>query len=187
MFSKLIARLIDWLVAILVVCTLLWFFITQPILPAADAEDLPQVNTANLKNHVINLRKLTTSQQLVKDSLSTDSYIFSYLSRVGKPKKQSFAGMSGRYNNVSLLIGPKTAKRVVIGVQYSPPKESPQQAWNPSGVAALLEAARVLSANKDKLPIAVELVAYATAGMAANGTLDMGSFHHAKRLKKREG
>ncbi|MGB1311240.1 MAG: hypothetical protein ACPG47_08510 [Leucothrix sp.] len=120
----------------------------------------------------------------MKDSLSPDSYIFAYFSRIGKPTKQSFVGMSGRYDNVSLLIGPKAAQRVVIGVQYSPPKGDAEQLWNPSGVAALLEVARVLSANQDKLPVAVELVAYATAGMAANGTLDMGSFYHAKALKQ---
>lgn len=183
MFSRFVARLVDWLVAILIVCSLLWFFITQPILPLQSAEGLPKVNQANLKNHVINLRKLEASQQMMKGSLSTDDYIFSYFSRIGQPTKQGFVGMSGRYNNVSLLIGPKAGKRVVIGVQYSPPKSNTKQSWNPSGVAALLEAARVLGANQDKLPVTVELVAYATAGMAANGTLDMGSFHHAKTLK----
>ena len=186
MFSRFVIRLVDWLVAILIVCSLLWFFITQPILPSQSAEGLPQVNQANLKNHIINLQKLEASQQLMKDSLSTDNYIFSYFSRIGKPTKQSFVGMSGRYNNVSLLIGPKKGKRVVIGVQYAPPKGSTKQAWNPSGVAALLEAARVLGANQENLPVTVELVAYATAGMAANGTLDMGSFHHAKALKNQK-
>ena len=186
MFNRFVVRIIDWLVAILIVCSLMWFFITQPILPSQRAEGLPQVNQANLKNHMINLQKLETSQQMMKDSLSTDNYIFSYFSRIGKPTKQSFVGMSGRYNNVSLLIGPETGKRVVIGVQYTPPKGSAKQAWNPSGVAALLETARVLGANKEKLPVTVELVAYATAGMAANGTLDMGSFHHAKALKRQK-
>jgi len=183
MFSRLIVRLIDWLVAILIVCALLWFFITQPILPIKAVDDLPQVNTANLKNHVINFQKIVASQQLMKESLSTDNYIFTYFERIGKPTKQGFVGMSGRYNNVSLLIGPSTEQRIVIGVQYSPPKGETKHHWNSSGVATLLEAARVLGANKDKLPVAVELVAYATAGMAANGTLDMGSFHHAKYLK----
>lgn len=185
MFNRLVAKLIDWLVAILIVCVLLWFFITQPIFPVQSAGGLPQPNQTNLKNHVINLRKLANSQQLMEDSLSTDSYIFSYLSRIGKPTKQSFAGMSGRYNNISLLIGSKAAKRIVIGVQYSPPKGNAKQPWNPSGIAALLETARVFGASKDKLPVAVELVAYATAGMVSNGTLDMGSFHHAKALKKK--
>lgn len=186
MFSRLIAKLIDWLVAILIVCALLWFFITQPILSIQTADDLPDVNAANLRNHVINLQKIAASQQLMKESLSTDNYIFAYFSRIGKPTKQGFVGMSGRYNNVSLLIGPKTSKRIVIGVQYSPPKGAASQPWNASGVAALLEAARVLGENKDKLSTAVELVAYATAGMAANGTLDMGSFHHAKALKDKQ-
>lgn len=183
MLSRLIAKLIDWLIAILIVCTLLWFFITQPILPTQSVDSLPDVNTGNLKNHVINLQKIATSQQLMKESLSTDNYIFAYFSRIGKPTKQGFVGMSGRYNNISLLIGPKTNKRIVIGVRYSPPKGGASQQWNASGVAALLEAARVLGENKDKLSSAVELVAYATAGMAANGTLDMGSFHHAKALR----
>ena len=185
MLSKLVARLIDWLVAILIVCALLWFFITQPIFPSQTSDNLPDVNIANLKNHVINLQKIAASQQLMKESLSTDSYIFSYLSRIGKPTKQGFVGMSGRYNNISLLIGKKTSKRIVIGVQYSPPKGADGHLWNASGVATLLESARVLADNADKLPVAVELVAYATAGMAANGTLDMGSFHHASSLKKR--
>ena len=184
MFSRLIARLIDWLVAILIVCTLLWFFITQPILPVKNVDELPDVNIANLKNHVINLNKITNSQQLMKGSLSTDKYIYSYFSRIAKPSSQGFVAMSGRYNNVSLLLGPKTGKRIVIGVQYSPPKGETKLHWNASGVAALLETARVLGEVKDELPIAVELVAYATAGMDANGTLDMGSFHHAKALRK---
>ena len=183
MFSRLVARLIDWLIAILIVCTLLWFFITQPILPVQAIDDSPDINIGNLKNHVINLQKIATSQQLMKESLRPDNYIYAYLGRIGKPTKQGFVGMSGRYNNVSLLIGPNTKQRIVIGVQYSPPKDDAQQYWNSSGVATLLETARVLGANGDKLPIAVELVAYATAGMAANGTLDMGSFHHAKALK----
>ena len=186
MLNRFIVRLVDWLIAILIVCALLWFFITQPILPVKSSSELPQVNQANLKNHVINLTKLTTSKQLSKDSLGTDNYIFAYFSRIGKPTKQGFVGMSGRYNNVSLLIGSKTDKRVVVGVQYAPPNGDTKTPWNPSGVAALLETARVLTANKDNLPVAVELVAYATAGMAANGTLDMGSFHHAKALKDKK-
>jgi len=185
MFSRLIAKLTDWLVAILIVCALLWFFITQPILPAPAADDLPAVNTTNLKNHIINLQKIATSQQLMKESLSTDKYISSYLSRIGKPNNQSFVGMSGRYNNVSLLLGPKTGKRIVIGVQYSPPKGDTDTYWNSSGVATLLEVARLLGESEEKLSAPVELVAYATAGMAAKGTLDMGSFHHAKALKNK--
>lgn len=186
MFSRLVAKLIDWLVAILIVSVLLWFFITQPILPVKAVDKLPDVNAANLKNHVINLDKVAASQQLMKQSLSTEDYIFAYFSRIGKPTKQGFVAMSGRYDNVSLIIGSKDSPRIVIGVQYASPKGGANQLWNASGVAALLEAARVLGINKDKLPVAVELVAYATAGMAANGTLDMGSFHHAKALNDQQ-
>lgn len=183
MFSRFIARMLDWLVAIAVVCALLWFLITQPLFPVPSANNLPQVNQANLKNHVTNLLHINTSRELAKESLSTDSYIFNYFARLGRPTLQGYSTMGGRHNNVRLRVGPKTGERVVIGVQYLPPTGSDRQYWNPSGIATLLETARILSLSKDELPISVEFVAYASAGVAANGTLDMGSFHHAKQLK----
>lgn len=183
MLSSFISRMLDWLVAIAVVCALLWFLITQPLLPVQGAKDLPDVNQSNLKNHVTNLVHLNASRELAQEALTTDSYIFNYFSRLGKPSLQGYSTMGGRHNNVRLRLGPKTKERVVIGVQYSPPTGEGRQYWNPSGIAALLEAARVFSLSEKALPISVEFVAYASAGVAANGTLEMGSFHHAKLLK----
>ena len=184
MFNRFIARILDWLIAIAVVCAVLWFFITQPLLlPVPSAKDLPEVNQANLQNHVTNLLHIDTSRELANESLSADNYIFNYFARLGKPSLQGYSTMGGRHNNVRLRLGPRTSERVVIGVQYLPPTDSSRKYWNPSGVAAFLETARILSLSEADLPISVEFVAYASAGVAANGTLEMGSFHHAKLLR----
>ena len=184
MLSRFIARILDWLIAIAVVCAVLWFLITQPLLfPVKSEKDLPQVNQANLQNHVVNLLHINTSRELANESLSADNYIFNYFARLGKPSLQGYSTMGGRHNNVRLRLGPKTSERVVIGVQYLPPTDLNRKYWNPSGVAAFLEAARILALSEADLPISVEFVAYASAGVAANGTLEMGSFHHAKLLR----
>lgn len=184
MLSRFIARTLDWLIAIAVVCAALWFLITQPILlPSQSTTDLPKVSQSNLQNHVTNLLHINTSRELANESLSADNYIFNYFSRLGKPTLQGYSTMGGRHNNVRLRLGPKTRERIVIGVQYLPPTDSSRKYWNPSGVAAFLEAARILSTNAGELDTSIEFVAYASAGVAANGTLEMGSFHHAKLLR----
>lgn len=184
MLSRFIARTLDWLIAIVVVCAVLWFLITQPLLlPVKAVNDPPQVNQSNLQNHVTNLIHINTSRELASEALSADNYIFNYFSRLGKPSQQGYSTMGGRHTNVRLRLGPRTSERVVIGVQYLPPTDSTRKYWNPSGVAAFLEAARLLSAIDQELPISVEFVAYASAGVAANGTLEMGSYHHAKLLR----
>ena len=185
MLNKMIARLSDWLIAIAIVCLLLWFFITQPLLPVNEIEELPVANQQNLQNHVINLRRIVASSEQSGESLTPDNYIYNYFARLGSPQLQPFTTMSGYYNNVSLMLGPKTAERIVIGVQYLPPTSPLRDQWNPSGVAVMLEAARMLSEYADELPVRVQLMAYASAGIAANGTLDMGSYHHSQALKKR--
>ncbi|PID45086.1 MAG: hypothetical protein CSB47_10030 [Proteobacteria bacterium] len=183
MFRSFIGRMLDWLIAIAVVCALLWFLITQPLLPVQTVSNLPKVNQSNLKNHVTNLWHIHASKTLARESLTTDSYIFNYFSRLGKPSFQGYSTMSGRHNNVRLRLGPKTKERVVIGVQYLPPTGPERLYWNPSGISVLLETARVLALLEKELPLSVELVAYASSGVAANGTLEMGSLHHAHLLK----
>lgn len=184
MLKRFIARIFDWLVAIAIVCVLLWFVITQPLWSVSTSENLAQVNQTNIKNHLTNLLHINTSHELAQESLSADDYIFNYFSRFGSPSLQGYTTMGGRHNNVRLRVGPRTNERVVIGVQYLPPTGQERQYWNPSGVAALLETARVISQIQEELPFSVELVAYASAGVAANGTLEMGSYHHAKLLKQ---
>jgi len=185
MMARFSARLLDWLIAIFIVCGLLWFLVTQPLLSVPDAKKLPAINQSNLESHVFNLtQSYAANERVGSEALTTDQYILNYFSRLGKPVVQSYSTMGGQHKNIRLKLGPKSSERVVIGVQYLPPTDSQKQYWNPSGIAVMLETARVLSHSEMKLPISVEFVAFASAGIAANGTLEMGSFHHARLLHK---
>jgi hypothetical protein len=180
MLDRMTARLLDWLIAILVVCLLLWFFITQPLLPVTTVNDLPQVSETNLRNHLTNLQNIESTRQVSKStSLGTDDYIFNYFSRLGKPSLQSFATVTGRYNNVRLRLGPNTKERIVIGVRYLAAPNTPKRHINSSGLAVMLETARLFSQQSKELPISVEFVAY---GDSNSDVVGAGSFHHASAL-----
>ncbi|RVU83947.1 hypothetical protein EOL70_14140 [Leucothrix sargassi] len=180
MLDKMVARLVDWLIAIFIVCLLLWFFITQPLFPVTASNDLPEVSETNLRNHLTNLKNIESTRQVSKsNSLKANDYVFNYFSRLGKPRLQSFSTVTGRYNNVSLILGPKTKERIVIGTRYLPAPGVNERHVNNSGLSVLLEAARLFSQQEQLLPIAVELVAYGDSNMDALGA---GSFNHAEAL-----
>ncbi|PWQ99006.1 hypothetical protein [Leucothrix arctica] len=180
MLDRMIARLLDWLIATLIVCLLLWFFITQPLLPTAVSNDLPEVSETNLRNHLTNLKNIESTREVSKStSLTADDYIFNYFSRLGEPSLQGFATATGRYNNVRLRLGPKTKERIVIGVRYLVLPGAIKRQSNNSGLAVMLETARLFSKEVGELPMSVEFVAY---GDSNADTAGAGSFHHAKAL-----
>ena len=84
------------------------------------------------------------------------------------------------FRNVSALYGPASAERVVVGAHYDGCQPFPAADDNASGVAALLELARLLAANPPRAQ--VELVAWSLEEPPFFRTLSMGSYVHAKSL-----
>ena len=86
------------------------------------------------------------------------------------------------YRNVLASFGPQHGTRIIIGAHYDSHDGLPGADDNASGVAGLLELARML--DGEKLPMRVDLIAYALEEMPSFRTDDMGSAHHAVQLKK---
>jgi Zn-dependent M28 family amino/carboxypeptidase len=84
------------------------------------------------------------------------------------------------FRNVSALYGPASAERTVVGAHYDGCEPFPAADDNGSGVAALLELARLLAANPPKAQ--VELVAWSLEEPPFFRTQSMGSYVHAKSL-----
>ncbi len=84
------------------------------------------------------------------------------------------------YRNVSALFGPETEERIVVGAHYDACQPFPAADDNGSGVAALLELARLLEANPPKAQ--VELVAWSLEEPPFFRKQVMGSYVHAKSL-----
>jgi hypothetical protein len=87
------------------------------------------------------------------------------------------------YRNVLAELGPETPERIVIGAHYDTAGEQPGADDNASGVAALLELARLLAASPP--PLRVELAAYTLEEPPNFGTERMGSAVHARALADR--
>lgn len=90
------------------------------------------------------------------------------------------AGMTVR--NVRAFFGPETDKRIVVGAHYDVAGPYPGADDNASGVAGLLELARML--GDEDLSMQVELVSWPLEEPPFFYTRKMGSFVHAHSLKE---
>ena len=97
-------------------------------------------------------------------------------------RDQPFEARGATYRNVTALIGPEGGERVVVGAHYDAAGPYPGADDNASGVAGLLELARILAADPPE--IAVELVAYCLEEPPFFYSHQMGSYVHASSLKR---
>ncbi len=84
------------------------------------------------------------------------------------------------YRNVLAELGPDTPERIVVGAHYDTAGEQPGADDDASGVAGLLELARLLAASPP--PLKVVLAAYANEEPPSFGRDHMGSAVHARAL-----
>ena len=141
-------------------------------------------DTARLRQH---LRYFTTTPQArnyahpeVLDSVA--AYIGRHLVAAGARLEEQRYQVNGQtYRNVIGSFGPAAGPRLVIGAHYDVCGEQPGADDNGTGVAALLETARLLS-QQPTLPYRIDLVAYTLEEPPFFRTKNMGSFRHAQLL-----
>jgi hypothetical protein len=95
---------------------------------------------------------------------------------------QPFTVRGADYKNVICSFGNPEAERVVVGAHYDVAGETPGADDNASGVAGLLELARLVSEAKPELPYRLDFVAYSLEEPPFFRSRDMGSYFHAKSL-----
>jgi hypothetical protein len=178
-------RLSDWLLVLIGVNVIIWFVMTSPMLPTLEAmQNSVPVSQDGLKQHVVELSQTYSPRMAEFENLRPPAgYIRKQFAQYGKVKYQFFKTGVGTFRNVVASFGPDSKDILVIGAHYDSHDGLPGADGNASGVAGLIELARMLSVQKN-LPMKIELVAYALAEGAYFGTKDMGSFYHAESLKK---
>ena len=103
-----------------------------------------------------------------------------FLRYTNKVSFQKFTIQGAEYRNVIASFGPENGERIVVGAHYDVCGEQDGADDNASGVAGILQLARLL---KDKsLKYRIDLVAYSTEEPPYFGTKNMGSYVHAKSL-----
>lgn len=143
-----------------------------------------RADPARLREH---LTFLTTTPQprnyqhvAVLDSVA--AYLGRHLRQAGaRVEEQPYQADGRTYRNVIGSFGPVEGPRIVIGAHYDVCGNQPGADDNGSGVAALLELARLLG-QQGKLPGRIDLVAYSTEEPPYFRTPQMGSYVHAKSL-----
>lgn len=98
---------------------------------------------------------------------------------------QRYKAEGKEYKNIIASFGPKKGARFVVGAHYDVCGDTPGADDNASGVAAILELARLLAALKPQLKHRVDLVAYCLEEPPFFRTPHMGSAIHARSLAKK--
>lgn len=96
-------------------------------------------------------------------------------------REQVFETGGRTYRNVIARFGSRGGGLVVVGAHYDAFQDTPGADDNASGVAGLLELARLLGRHPPTRDM--ELVAYTLEEPPFFRTADMGSAHHARELK----
>lgn len=98
------------------------------------------------------------------------------------PQEQKFMAEGNEYKNIIATVGPEDAPTLVIGAHYDVCDDQPGADDNASGIAGLLEIARLIQANKPVLKYRIEMVAYTLEEPPFFKSRLMGSYIHAKSL-----
>lgn len=162
-----------------------WAVLTQPFVrprpivpPAVDAQRLEA--HVRMLSETLHPRSADHPEKL--DAAA--SYIATQLKSVGAAPVDQPYDVDGRtYRNIVARFGPAEGALMVIGAHYDSHGHSltPGADDNASGVAGLIELARLLAASPPPRP--VELVAYTLEEPPHFRQASMGSARHARSLK----
>jgi Peptidase family M28 len=162
-----------------------WYGLSQPLwspVPLAAGTQLTQA--ASLERHVRVLFTEFADRSFEKPARLNGAakYVEAQFAALGlQVERQTFKAEESSYRNLVVRLGPDTPEVVVVGAHYDVAGAQPGADDNASGVAGLIELARLLQAAK--LTRRVELVAYTNEEPPFFRTPHMGSAIHAKALK----
>jgi hypothetical protein len=139
-------------------------------------------DSATLKKHVTQITGISFRNHLDTIALNkVASYIESEFRKYSDRVSYQPYKLSGKiYKNVICTLGPDSGERIIIGAHYDVSGNQPGADDNASGVAGLLELARLL--KNQSLKYRIDLVAYTLEEPPYFKSNGMGSFIHAQNL-----
>ncbi len=166
-----------------------WFLVTQPIFFKTPKSDSPEVDAATLESHVRTLSEVLPKRIGKESNLEiTSKWIEEQLVPYGKSYRQSYKVNDKNFHNILINFEPMVKHPsediIIVGAHYDTAHGYPGADDNASGVAALIELAKLLSKDPDKLGSRVQLAFYPLEEPPYFRTEAMGSFIHATHLKQ---
>lgn len=159
--------------------------------PAASPDAISaqiQVDESRLRSDVVTLASITPSRNSFNMASlnAAANFIFDEFAKTGCLAKEQTYKLKGKtFRNISCYFGPEVAPLMVIGAHYDVHyNDNPGADDNASGVAGVLELARMVSALKPRLTHRLELIAYTLEEQPHFNSKSMGSQVHAASLIK---
>jgi len=153
------------------------------------ADEKPTRLASLLETHVLKLTGTEHPRSYMHlESLSAAAdYIEAELKKAGiTTKRQEYEAFGKTFRNILCRIETGSPKTVVLGAHYDVCGPGPGADDNASGVAGLIELARILQLNKEQLKYNVEIIAFTNEEPPFFRTKDMGSYIHAQSLRNRK-
>jgi hypothetical protein len=178
-------KILPWILRAAGLCALLavsgCWLITNPVLVDLDAIEAPAADSDRLEADVRDLATRTpsrTSRNVAALDAVADWIGESFAAAGCAPRERTYETDGATYRNVICAFGPEGAPRLVIGAHYDV-FEGPGADDNASGVAAILELARLIGAAEPELAHRLELVAFTLEEPPHFRRETMGSYVHA--------
>src|SRR5579864_622789 len=157
--------------------------VTQPVYSFDDKnKNLPIVEPLKLKEHVEFLAdgKHFRNYQRLEDLNRAADYIHKQFdSSGGRVSEQKYKIDDQEFRNVIVQFGPDTGQKVIVGAHYDSFADTPGADDNASGIAGLIELARLM--GKAKPTTQIEFVAYTLEEPPYFRREEMGSKVHAEK------
>lgn len=171
-----------------VIALVIALFTTNPVFSRKPVVQLTGTANSLALQQIVNDLSSTTQYRNVKNMKRLNEvadFIFGTLEKLGmKPWFQEYEVDGEVYKNVVVRFESSQKKNLIIlGAHYDVCFETPGADDNASGVAGLLELARLIQMNEDKLLRPVELVFFTLEEPPHFRTENMGSAIHAKSVK----
>jgi len=122
-----------------------------------------------------NITSLEKAAGYIKNEFTKSGY---------ESEEQSWRARWKEYKNIIASYNRHKSKRLIIGAHYDVCDDQPGADDNASGIAGLLETARLIAENRPEIDYRIDFVAYCLEEPPFFGTKNMGSFIHAQSLAK---
>jgi Zn-dependent M28 family amino/carboxypeptidase len=171
------------LILVTTVASLALYFVTAQPLVRPKPTKVPPISPERLQSHV---RKLSeTLHPRSVDNLTNLEAAADYVHREfaacgARVSDQWFEDQGEKFRNVIARFGPTEGPLLVVGAHYDSFETTPGADDNASGIAGLIELARLLGRHPPLQP--VELVAFTTEEPPHFRSESMGSAQHAQSL-----
>lgn len=174
---------------IIVLSPIVIFFVVYVMTNPTSEIYLPQisipVSKIKLYETVSSLTRLSKPRNYTNvDALDEAAEIIrqSFEKTGGNVTIQEYQFSDSTYRNVICSFGPSQADRVIVGAHYDVCEDQPGADDNASGVAGIIELARLLGKLKPRLKYRIDLIAYTLEEPPFFKTGHMGSDVHARSL-----